>query len=239
MRLKYIFILTVFLLASCQQDDALPTDVGTGYLSLASIEVQAASKVSIPTRAVDAALAIEIWNEAGDTQVKSFDAGDTVASQKIELEAGNYLLKTYSPNYNTAYTNDEKGDAKYYAEQTFSIQEERVTYVDVAVPITNFGVKLTLPDSFGTHFSSYTFTVELGSRSISLANGETAYFDAPTETDNYTLAYSFTATNTDNETMTQTGSYTNPLSGKMYEITYSYATRALACGVSPSADAAR
>ncbi len=219
--MKNIYIiLLLFLLASCQQEEAsVATD--KGYLSLSSIELQAETINQISTRAVSPDLAIEILKPDG-AQVFKFDAGAAEASGKIELDAGTYKLKAYSPNYGTTPGNNEQGTPIYYKEVDFSIEPEKVNYLAVQVPMINFGVKLVLPDSFNTLFGSHTFTVQLGSRSVVLQEGETAYFDLTQESSG-PLHYTLTATNNDNETQSKTDSYSELSAGIVYEITYHWA----------------
>lgn len=216
--MKNIYItLLLFLLASCQQEEpSVATD--KGYLSLSSIELQAETINQIATRAVSPDLVIEILKADG-TQVFKFDAGAAEANEKIELDAGTYKLKAYSPNYGTTLENNEQGTPIYYKEQDFSIEPEKVNYLAVQVPMVNFGVQLVLPDNFSTLFDSYTFTVQLGSRSVVLQEGETAYFDL-TQENSGTLLYTLTATNSDDETQSKTDSYSELSAGIVYEITY-------------------
>lgn len=273
-------LIALFLLSSCQQEDSSLTEIGKGYLSLTSIEVQSEDVTQIGTRAVDADLAIQILSEDEQTTVQSFDAGAAEASAKIELDPGTYYLVANSTNYGTILTNEDAGTPVYYLKQAFTIESEKVNYLEATVPMTNFGVKLTLPDAFDSQFSSYTFTVSLGDRTVTLQNGGTAYFDVPTTTEteetgtegtetegtetgsgtetesgsestesgtessessesesgsdtetttSTSLIYTLSVTNTDSETFTSSGSYSTLSAGKLYEITYSYATRSLSC----------
>lgn len=219
--MKHIYItLLLFLLASCQQEEpAVATD--KGYLFLSSIELQAETIGQIATRAVSPDLVIEILKGDG-IQVFKFDAGAAEANDKIELDAGTYKLKAYSPNYGTTWENNEQGTPIYYKELDFSIKPEKVNYLAVEVPMVNFGVKLVLPDNFNALFGSYTFAVQLGSRSVVLQEGETAYFDLPTQNSS-ALLYTLTATNSDDETLSKTDSYSELSAGIVYEITYQWA----------------
>lgn len=220
------FLLSFFFLASCQQEDTLST-VGSGYLSLSSLQTEASAVSVLSTRAVSPDLAIEIWKEGESEPVKKFQPGGAEASGKIELAAGAYTLKAYSENYGTSYGNNEKGAAKYYKEQPFTIEAAKVNYLDVEVPMTNLGVKLVLPESFGEWFTDYTFTVAIGDRTLALRNNEIAYFDVPTT--EAKLIYTLSATNQDNEESHLTQTYEGTLrSGVVYEVSYSIATRCFA-----------
>lgn len=222
-----LYILTtIFFLSSCQQEITLHSEeTEQGYLSLSSIELQAETIHPVATRAVSPDLTIEILKEDGTTVVK-YEAGAAEASEKIELEAGTYKLKTYSPNYGALWTNDEKGAPIYYKEQDFTIEAEKVRYLTVHVPMVNFGVRLVLPDNFNTWFTSYLFSVQMGDRNVTLQNNETAYF-VLTPGDNIPFQYALSATNTDNEALSQINNYSDITGGTIYEITYSMATRSL------------
>lgn len=218
-QILYILI-AIFSLASCQQEE-LSIETGKGHLSLFSIELQAETINQIATRAISPDLVIEILKADG-TPVSKFDAGATEANEKIELDAGAYKLKVYSTNYETTWGNNEQGSPIYYKEQDFSIESEKTNYLTVQVPMINFGVKFMLPDNFSTLFGSYTFAVQLGDRSVILQEGETAYFDLPTQNSS-TLLYTLTATNSDDETLSKTDSYSELSAGIVYEITYQWA----------------
>lgn len=226
---QILHILTplLFLLASCQQEDNLPSsETGKGYLSLSSLEVEASTITPLSTRTVHSELAIEIVKADG-TSVFKFDAGAAEASDKIELEAGAYKLKAYSPNYGSTWQNDEKGAPIYYKEQNFMIVEEKVNYLSIQVPMINMGVQFLLPEGFNNWFTSYTFSAQIDNRKVTLQEGEIAYFDLP-ENSNTKLQYSLSATNSDSELMQQDNNFEGTLTpGTVYEVTYSIATQSL------------
>ena len=225
-QILYILTLLVFLLASCQQEDNFPSNSGKGYLSLSSLEVEASTITSISTRAVNPELAIEIVNADGTSVVK-FDAGATEASDKIELEAGEYKLKTYSSNYGATWQDEDKGAPIYYKEQNFTIIEEKVNYLSVQVPMISVGVQILLPEGFSNWFINYSFSAQIGNRKVTLQEGETAYFDLPENSDTK-LQYSLSATNSDIELMQQDNIFEEALTaGTVYEVTYSIATQSL------------
>lgn len=223
----YITIISLILLASCQKEDyILSLESDKGYLSISSIEVEKESITQISTRTVNPELAIEIVKSDG-TPVVKYDAGAAEASAKIELEAGEYKLKAYSPNYGTTWQNDEKGESVYYKEQSFTIVAEKVNYLSVQVPMINIGVQFILPKGFSNWFNDYTFFAQIGNRTVTLREGETAYFELP-ENNNTKLQYSLSATNSDNEHMQQDSKYEGILTaGTIYEVTYSISTRSL------------
>lgn len=224
-QILFTFII-LFLFASCQQEVNLLSSASKGYLSLSSLELETSTITPISTRIVNPELAIEILKSDGTSVVK-YDAGAAEASGKIELEVGEYKLKAYSPNYGTTWKNDEKGEPVYYKEQSFTIVAEKVNYLSVQVPMINIGVQFLLPEGFSNWFISYTFSAQIGNRTVTLQEGETAYFELP-ENSNTKLQYSLSATNSDDEFMQQDSNYEGTLTaGTVYEVTYSISTRSL------------
>ena len=96
------------------------------------------------------------------------------------------------------------------------------------VPIVNYAVTLTLPDLFDDLFKSYTYTLNSGTRSVSIKKGEKAYFSVG----DGGFTYKLTATNTDNVTHSTTPiTYRNVEAGKLYNMTYYYGTDANSGGL--------
>ena len=209
-------LITLFLLASCQQEDLPTVGEGIGYLSLEDIQIQAAEVETVQTRAVDNDLYVEIWQKGNLYEEHEYAPGKVPA--KIELPVGTYMLKTYNTE---AY---EAGKPWYYGEQEFSIAEGKVNYLSYEVPLENFGVKLQLPEGFEELFPVNSFMVG----NIELEDGEEYYFDPDTKSISYTL----TAENTDKEEQISKGSNedwenTTLTTGKLYIITYSFEAKAL------------
>lgn len=224
MRHALLYMLIFFLFTSCQREEELQATVGRGYLSLASLTVSNVGIVSVNTRAVNAELAVEIEKEDG-TSVVSYEAGTAEASAKIELEAGKYVLKAHTSNYGQTWDESAKGEPVFYKEQPFTIVAEKVNYLTVSVPMINIGVRLVLPEGFSEWFG-YSFSARIGERCVILRNGETAYYALSDEgKEPVELSYSLSATNVDGESLNKEGSYTGILSGVVYEITYSFASR--------------
>ncbi len=224
MKHTILYILSLCLLASCQQAEEPQAVAGTGYLSIASIEVSGTDVVPVKSRAVDSDLAIEI-EKADGTAVVSYDAGAAEASAKIELDAGDYVLKAHTANYRQTWDATTKGDAVYYAEQPFTIVAEKVNYLSLSVPMTNVGVHLTMPEGIGQWFKNCSLVATIGDRSVTLQDGETAYYPLPDSAVPIELTYTLSATNTDDESVTQAGCYSGVTAGTVYEITYSFASR--------------
>lgn len=228
--MKRIWLYTICLglvgLFACQQED-LPSVGETGFLSLENMTVEVANTESISTRAVDNDLYVEIWDEAGTSQVgETYEPGNI--PPKIELDPGNYTLKAYNAAFldQSSWTENVKGTAVYYIDnKSFTIEAGKVNYLSVEVPMINIGVRLALPEGFSDWFKTYSFNVsDDGNRSVSIANGETAYFTIDQD-----ISYTLSVTNNDDEQMTDSKAITKDqiAAGTIYVITYDYATKAL------------
>lgn len=227
--MKRIWLYTICLglvgLFACQQED-LPSVGETGFLSLENMTVEVANTESISTRTVDDDLYVEIWDEAGTSQVgETYEPGKVPT--KIELEPGNYTLKAYNAAFldQSSWTENDKGAAVYYIDnKSFTIEAGKVNYLSVEVPMTNIGVRLALPEGFSNWFKTYSFTISDGNRSVSIDNGETAYFTIEQD-----ISYTLSVTNNDDERKTDSKAITKDqiAAGTIYVITYDYATKAL------------
>lgn len=227
--MKQIWLYTICLglvgLFACQQED-LPSVGDTGFLSLENMTVEVANTESISTRAGDNDLYVEIWNEAGTSQVgETYVPGNIPA--KIELDPGNYILKAYNAAFNeqSSWAENDKGAAVYSVDQkSFTIEAGKVNYLSVEVPMTNIGVRLALPEGFSNWFKTYSFIISDGNRSVSIDNGETAYFTIEQD-----ISYTLSVTNNDDERKTDSKAITKDqiAAGTIYVITYDYATKAL------------
>lgn len=222
--MKRIWLYTICLglvgLFACQQED-LPSVGETGFLSLENMTVEVANTESISTRAVDNDLYVEIWDEAGSQVGETYEPGNIPA--KIELDPGNYTLKAYNAAFNEQSI--DKGAAIYYIDNKFfTIEAGKVNYLSVEVPMTNIGVRLALPEGFSNWFKTYSFTISDGNRSVSISNGETAYFSIVQD-----ISYTLSVTNNDDEQKTDSKAITKDqiAAGTIYVITYDYATKAL------------
>ncbi len=221
MKNKLIYLLSLLLMVtSCSHTADTPL-LGTLELSIA-VEQPISSTVS--TRAVDAELQVEVWSVDGATMLHQFTPGQS--PNRMTLEAGSYLLKAFTPNYQTTYGNDELGEAKYYAEKAFSIEAAVVNRISCPVPMTNTAVSLILPEGFNTWFKNYSFSIkqQTSSRNVSMTVDQTAYFDC---TDGATsLLYTLTSVNTDDEPNSDSGTL-SASAGTHYRITYAWETKSI------------
>lgn len=192
MKQTLYILFSLLLLVSCQQESPLPGE-GTGYLQLGDLTLGNTTE-TIVTRAVETDLYIEITNEA-DVNL-SYNPGQFPGG-KLELAAGNYTLKAY----NKAYLTPGSNAPRYYAEQDFTIEAEKVRYVTLQVPMINVAIKLApFGDDLAGLFTNPTLTVKAStvtSEAITARPDETTYFDY---TAGMTFTYQLTATNADNET---------------------------------------
>ena len=73
-------LLGIFLLASCQQENEIPS--GTGYLSVEGIELQSQVVTEVASRAVDESLTVDLYK--GGQLVRTLIPEEM--KNKIELE---------------------------------------------------------------------------------------------------------------------------------------------------------
>lgn len=222
MRQTLYILFSLLLLVSCQQEDTLPSQ-GTGYLQLDGLTLDNTTE-TIVTRAVETDLYIEITN--GLDVNKVYEPGQ-FPEGKLELAAGNYTLKAY----NNAYLTPGSNAPRYYAQQVFTIEAEKVKYVTLKVPMINVAIRLApFGDDLTGLFTNPALTVKAStpsSEATALRPDETVYFDY---TEGMTFTYQLTATNADNETFntgektygTAEGQAIEP--GHCYVISYSLAT---------------
>lgn len=225
MKKNIVYILLgIFLLASCQQENEIPS--GKGYLSVEGIELQSQVETEVASRAVDESMIVELWQ--GGTKLRDLSAQEM--QDKIKLKAAdNYMLKVHSANYGEdTWDNETKGEPVYYKEVPFEVTEGATTPLKVQVPMITFAVCLDMSAVRGDWLQDYTFTVTSGSRSVKLQNGETAYFPY-SDSFNYQLSI----TNSDGEVKEWPGSWGTEdgetvAQNTVYTVTYNWATQSLA-----------
>jgi hypothetical protein len=218
-------LLGIFLLASCQQENEIPS--GTGYLSVEGIELQSQVVAEVTSRAVDESLTVDLYE--GGQLVRTLTPEEM--QNKIELEpATDYMLKVYSANYRSesAWNNGTKGEPVYYKAVPFEVTEGATTALKVKVPMITFAVCLNLTDVMGDWLKNYTFSVTSGNRTVTLQGGETAYFPY---SKGASFSYQLSVTNSDDETNVRPGSWGidngEVEMNTLYTVTYNWATQAL------------
>lgn len=219
------FIAGLFLLTGCAKEElSLAEGNQVGYLTVENLVPQQAEQISVGSRAVDADLYVEITDS---TKTTTYNPGTLPG--KVELHVGKYSMKAY----NAAYKDNTTNAAKYYAETKVEIEEGKVEYLSLEVPMVNYGVTLSLPDNFSVWFSDYTFSIgkKTATETSVLKEGEVIYFDYQKGD---VLSYSLKVTSEEETdgTFMQTGSYGSDEgkaieAGKIYQITYNWATKSL------------
>ncbi|MBM6758000.1 DUF4493 domain-containing protein [Bacteroides mediterraneensis] len=226
MKKNIVYILLgIFLLASCQQENEIPS--GKGYLSVEGIKLQSQVVTEVTSRAVDESLRVDLYK--GGQLVRPLTPEEM--QNKIGLDpATDYMLKVYSANYGeeSTWDNETKGEPVYYKEVPFEVIAGATTPLKVQVPMITFAVCLDMPAVTGDLLQRYTFTVASGGRSVTLQNGETAYFPY-SDSFNYQLSI----TNLDGEVKEQPGSWGTEdgetvAQNTVYTVTYNWATQSLA-----------
>lgn len=220
MKRTIYILLSLVLLISCQQEDMLDLS-SSGYLQLQSIATSTIETEEVNTRGIEEDLYIHITGNSVDTLF----APGAFPQEKVKLEAGNYELEAYNEAYNSKTTNAPQ----YYVQQTFSIEAEKVKYLDIEVPMINVGISLAaFSDELSGLFTNpyLTFYTTDPESKQTLQPDETVYFDYST---GMTFSYTLTATNADNETFTTEvktyGSEEQPvMPGRCYVISYSLAS---------------
>lgn len=217
----YILLCVAWLLVSCQGNDVIPEEPAMGRLELS---LSKNGRPVLRTRSIDSDLTIVITNDKNSSTTYQ---GSTMA-ELLELPAGNYSIKAFTDNQESwINANNGKGEGCYYIESSFEVKEDQTTRIDLNVPMTNYAVTLTLPELFYDLFSSYTFTVKSGTRSINIEEGEKAYFKA-----NLGFSYRLEAMNIDNVTHNHTFyPVDDVVGGKLYNIQYIYDTDASSGGI--------
>lgn len=219
------FIAGLFFLTGCTQEEPSLTESNqVGYLTVEDLTLQQAEQISVGSRAVDADLYVEITDTKATT---TYNPGAVPA--KIELTTGTCTVKAY----NAAYKDNTTNAAKYYAETKVEIEEGKVEYLSLEVPMVNYGVTLSLPDNFSDWFTDYTFSIgkKTATETSVLKEGEVIYFDYQKGD---VLSYSLKVTSKEEAdgTFMQSGSYGDAEGkaiepGKIYQITYNWATKSL------------
>lgn len=222
-RLLHIFLLLPFLVA-CSDEASLVVREGEGVLVINDISRKESGRAVVTTRnAVDPDLAVEILASDGNVYRGYEYAAGATLPEKFSLVPGTYTLHAFSENQTTWTSDNEgRGSAVYEASQDFTVQADWVTYVDLAVPMKNYGVSYTLPEGFATWFPTCTFTITGDGRTCTLTPAQVVYYD-PANVDGFT--FSVHLVNADGEVYDiEPQHYQNPKAGIMYNINLAFAS---------------
>lgn len=218
-----IFLILPFLFA-CSDEEKTIMSQAEGTLVLNELSRQQITSSVVKTRnVVDADLALEILASDGNVyRGYEYAAGD-VLPESFSLIPADYTLHAYTENAGTWTTdNDGRGSAVYEVRQVFNVQQDWVTYLNVEVPMTNYGVTYTVPEGFSNWFPTCEFSVSGDGRTCPLTSGQAAFFDPAN-----IQGFSFTLhlVNTDGEVYDlEPQTYENPKAGLLYNVTYSFAS---------------
>lgn len=220
-------LLGIFLLASCQQENDIPS--GEGYLFVEGVELQSQMVTEVVSRAVDETLIVELWK--GDTKIRVLSAQEMQDKIKLEV-ADDYYLKVYSENYGSEsdWDNKTKGEPVYYKEETFVVEDGKTTSLKMQVPMITFAVSLDLSEIMGDWLNDYSFVVTSGTRSVSLRDKEIAYFPY---SEGASFSYQLKIRNTDSEENEQSGEWGGNEDeilnmNTLYTVLYNWKTQSLA-----------
>lgn len=211
----------IALLTACQQDSLQPA--GEAVLEL---ELTRAGHPIVTTRAVDSDIAVAVYRENGEPY-EQYNAGSI--PRKIVLEPGTFRIVAYTDNQSSWPTaNNGKGEGCYYADTLITMENDMLFRLRMDVPATNYAVGLQLPESFNNLFRSYTFTLQSGTRTQTIKEGERVFFDLA----DGGFSYALSATNTDGKTSAHSAiEFPDVEAGKLFTIHYSYDSDATSGGV--------
>ncbi|MDD6210412.1 MAG: DUF4493 domain-containing protein [Bacteroidales bacterium] len=211
----YILFLSLVLF-SCRVEDFPSATVG--YLSLTGCKPLVNVQKQISARSIDTGMYIQILN-ASEGVILEYDPGSV--PNKIALEPGSYQIKAFTGSYKEYmnWTNSDLGQPVYYLEQVFEIEYDKITYVDLKVPMINIAFSFDFPDELTDQFASIQLTAGYnGSREVTINEENIAYFMFK---ESESITYTLITKNTDGETFTQTSS-AEVNAGTHYKVIYNF-----------------
>ena len=221
MKHTILYIATLFLLASCGQEELPLGEQALGYLSLSAVEVEASDVQLISTRASETDDLIIALTPADEGPATEYEYAET-----ISCPPGTYTLEVYNKDYK------EKAEAAHYYykhDESVIIKEKETETVEaIQVPMINFGVTFSWPEDL-KGFTEIKFNVEYGSTSKEIQTGETVYLDI---SDGKIISYSLSAKNEDMDPVFTKGSYGDEenetlKAGTIYTVSYKLETQTL------------
>lgn len=197
-----LFFLSVAL-SSCSNPEG--QGLRYGYVELAKIDFSVDAEIIPLTRAVDAGLQVQIWQNGALVAGQDYAPGADL-SKRIKLPVGEgYTIKAFTPDQAEA-GNDERGHPVYSVEsESFRVVEADITTISLVAPQINTGVGVQYEASFLENFTdiAVTITSESG-RIVTIPGSEDSglrYFKVPVTGK---LQYTVKASNADGEPMEQT-----------------------------------
>lgn len=211
----YIFHFLLIGLIACSHPER--EYLSYGYVRLEGLTYEVNGEVIPLTRAVDAGLHVQIWQNGALVEGQDYAPGADF-SKRITLPVGkNYTIKAFTPDQAEA-ANEEAGHPVFSVESApFEVVEADITTISLTAPQINVGIAVSCKDSFTSDFTniSITITSESG-RSVIIQGGEDSgirYFYLPASGE---LTYKIEAENADGEHMEKTETLT--VTAKNYTI---------------------
>ncbi len=197
-----LFFLPVILL-SCSK----PERQGQyyGYIEFTKIDFSVDGEVIPLTRAVNAGLQIQIWQNGTLLPGRDYMPGADFSKRIVLPVGGGYQIKAFTPDQAEA-GNDETGHPVYSVEsESFRVVEADITTISLVAPQINTGVGVRYEASFLENFTDVAVTITSESGRIVTIPGsedtELRYFKVPVTGK---LQYTVKASNADGEIMEQT-----------------------------------
>lgn len=200
---KLSYILFFFLLMGCHCTEIKDSESG-GYLLIEGVLLKVDAEIIPLTRAVDAGLQIQIWQNGALLPGKDYAPGADF-SKRIVLPAGEgYQIKAFTPDQAEAADGDAGHPVYSVESESFRVVDADITTISLVAPQINVGVGIQCETSFLENFTdiSVTITSESG-RSVVISGSEDPalrYFNMPASGK---LLYTVKATNADGEPMEQ------------------------------------
>lgn len=214
MKINIFLVLLLGLVACSKMDDQ---NLSCGYVRLEGITYEVDGEIIPLTRAVDAGLRVQIWQNGALVEGQDYAPGADF-SKRITLPVGkNYTIKAFTPDQVEA-ANEEAGHPVFSVESApFEVVEADITTISLTAPQINVGIAVSYEDSFTSAFTNIIFTIisESG-RSVIIQGGEDSgirYFNLPASGE---LTYKIEAENADGEHMEKTETLT--VTAKNYTI---------------------
>lgn len=212
--MKRFFYIIFFVVIACNEHDP---EERIGYLNFDVIQLSCDGEIIPLTRAVDAGLHVQIWQNGALVEGKDYAPGADF-SKRITLPVGKgYTIKAFTPDQAEA-GNEEAGHPVFSVESApFEVVEADITTISLTVPQINVGIAVSCEDSFTAEFTNISFTITSESgRSVIIQGGEDSgirYFNLPVSGE---LTYKIEAENADGEHMERTETLT--VAAKNYTI---------------------
>lgn len=199
----FYIIWGILFFVRCGTENEIGKQVG--HLSIGEINLTVDGEIIPLTKAVDAGLQVQIWQNGALLEGKDYVPG-TDFTKRITLPVGkNYTVKAFTPDQAEA-GNDEPGHPVYSVEsEPFEVIEGDITTLSLTAPQVNVGVAMSCDESFSHEFTEISVTIVSESgRSVTISGTEDMGYRYFTLPGSGTLSYTVQAKNQDGEVMQKT-----------------------------------